>query len=129
MDAGKDDKSIVEKTVDAVKEFAATISEAAHKAVEPEPVKPGDELVMMPVAATGFMGETLVPPFVVIRKQKKTSRKLPAKAAKRAAKKSVKKKKAAKKTAKKAKPPAGRKAIGKKTNKGAKKTKAKKSRR
>ena len=73
MDANKDDKSIVEKTVDAVKEFAATISEAAHKAVEPEPVKPGDELVMMPVAATGFMGETVMPPFVVIRKQKKMS--------------------------------------------------------
>ena len=122
MDTGKDDKSIVEKTVDAVKEFAATVSDAAHKAVEPEPIKPGDEVVMMPMAAAGFMGDTVVPPFVVVSKQKKSPRKSRAKAAEKAAKKSVKKtKKAAKKTAKKAKPPAAQKAIGKKTKKGAKK--------
>jgi hypothetical protein len=129
MDTGKDDKSIVEKTVDAMKEFAATVSDAAHKAVEPEPIKPGDEVVMMPMAAAGFMGDTVVPPFVVVSKQKKSPRKSRAKAAKKAAKKSVKKTKTAKRTAKKAKPPAGRKAVGKKTKSGAKKNKAKKSRR
>ena len=70
MDADKHDKSIVEKTVDAAKEFAATVSDAAHEAVEPEPIKPGDEVVMMPMAAAGFMGDAAVPPFVVVSKQK-----------------------------------------------------------
>lgn len=130
MDAGKDDKSIVQKTVDAVKEFAATVSEMANKAMEPEPIKPGDEVVTMPMAATGFPGDTTVPSFVVVRKQKRAPRKSRAKAAKQTDKKSVKKtKKTAKKSAKRAKSPASRKAIGKKTKKSGKKKKAKKSRR
>jgi hypothetical protein len=64
MDGDKDDKSIFEKTVEAVKDIATIASVAAHKAMEPEPIKPGDEVVMMPMAATGFMGDTMMPPFV-----------------------------------------------------------------
>ena len=125
MDVDKDDKSIVQKTVDAVKGFAATVSEAAHKAMEPEPINPGDEVVMMPMAATGFPGDTAVPPFVVVRKQKKSPRKSRAKAAKKTAKRSAKtKKKTAKAAATKAKSSTGRKTVGKKAKKHSKKEKA-----
>src|ERR1019366_6848521 len=99
MDGDKDDKSVIEKTIEAVKEIATIASKAAHKAMEPEPIKPGDEVVMMPMAATGFMGDTMMPPFVVVpRKKKSSKKKTPKPAAKKPANKSVKK--AAKKTAK-----------------------------
>jgi hypothetical protein len=130
MDGDKDDKSIIEKTIEAVKEIATIASEAAHKAMEPEPIKPGDEVVMMPMAASGFMGDTMMPPFVVVpRKKKSSKKKAPKPAAKKPAKKSVKKaaNKVAKKSAKKAKSTVGRKAVGKKktATKAAKKKKAK----
>jgi hypothetical protein len=32
-----------------VKDIAAVAAEAAHKAIEPEPIKPGDEVVVMPI--------------------------------------------------------------------------------
>jgi predicted Zn-dependent protease len=65
-DDDKDDKSIIEKTLEAVKDFAAIAAEAAHRAMEPEPLKPGDEVVVMRMAAAGFMGEAVMPPFVII---------------------------------------------------------------
>jgi hypothetical protein len=130
MHAGKNDKSIVEKAVEAVKEFAATVSDAADKAMAPERPKPGDEVVMMPMAAAGFTGETAVPPFVVVRKQRKAPRKFGEEAAKKTTRKSAKKtKKTAKTAAKKVKSPAGRKAAGTNAKKSAKKKKTKKSRR
>jgi hypothetical protein len=69
MDVDKDDKSIVEKTVEAVKGLAATIS---RKTAEPEPMKPSDEVVVMPMATAGLMSETVVPPFVVVRRPRKS---------------------------------------------------------
>jgi hypothetical protein len=66
MDNDKDDKSIIDKTLEAVKDIAAIATEAAHKAMEPEPLKPGDEVVVMPMAPAGFMGEAVMPPFVII---------------------------------------------------------------
>jgi hypothetical protein len=57
MDDDKDDKSIVEKTLEAVKDIAVVASEVTHEAMEPEPIKPGDEVVVMPMAATGLMGD------------------------------------------------------------------------
>jgi hypothetical protein len=45
MDNDKDDKSIIDKTLEAVKDIAAIAAEAAHKAMEPEPITPGDEVV------------------------------------------------------------------------------------
>jgi hypothetical protein len=116
MHAGKDDKSIVKKAVEAVKEFAATVSEAADKAMEPESTKPSDEVVVMPMAITEFPGDTAAPPVVVVR-ERKSARKSRAMAAKRTAKKSIKKTKKTKKAAKKSKLQTGRKAVGKKTKK------------
>jgi hypothetical protein len=131
MDIDKDDKSIVEKTVEAVKNFAANISEAAHKTAEPEPVKSGDEVVVMPMAAAGLMSETVEPPFVVIRQPRKSRKKARAKAAKAVEKKAAKRapRKIAKKSTKKVKSPTGGKAVAKKTKKRTRKKKAKKSRR
>ena len=140
MDDDKDDKSIVEKTLEAVKDIAVVASEATHKAMEPEPIKPGDEVVVMPMAAAGLMGEAVMPPFVIIprrtsapkqisKKTPKTAKKSATKAAKKSAKKSSKKKK--EKAAKRWKPEMEHKTVGKKKKrkKAVKKKKAKKSKR
>ena len=65
-DDDKDDKSIIEKTLEAVKDIAVVASEPTPKAMEPEPIKPGDEVVVMPMAAAGLVGEAVMPPFVII---------------------------------------------------------------
>jgi hypothetical protein len=129
METEKDDKSIVEKTVEAVKGLAASISEAARKTAEPEPAKPGDEVVVMPMATAGLMSETVVPPFVVVRRPRK-SKKARAKSARNTAKtkSATKAPKKAKKSTKRSKSSTVRKAVGKKSRKPAK-TAAKKSRR
>jgi hypothetical protein len=123
MDDNEDDKNFIEKTINAVKEIAHTASEAAKHAMEPEPLKPGDKVVLMPMVTDGMMGESMMPPLVVVRSKKKTpktSSKKPAnKAAKKTAKKSAKKN-AAKKwrsPAKVAKKKTGKKAVGKKKGK------------
>jgi hypothetical protein len=133
-----DDKNIIEKTIEAVKDVAYTASEAAKHAMEPEPIKPGEEVVMLAPQGT-LLGEPAMPPFVfiprmppfVIIPRKKSGTK---KASKKTAKKTTKKtaKKSAKKRAvKKWKSPA--KVAGKKSKqsgrKAVKKKKAKKSRR
>jgi hypothetical protein len=103
MDDDKDDKSIIEKTLEAVKDIAVVPSEATHEAMEPEPIKPGDEVVVMPMAATGLMGEAVMPLFVIIprrtnapkqifKKTPKTAKKSAKKAAKKSAKKILKEK-------------------------------------
>jgi hypothetical protein len=136
MDNDKDDKSIIDKTLEAVKNIAAIAAEAAHKAMEPEPLKPGDEVVVMPMAAAGFMGEAVMPPFVIIPRRtnapsqiakeapKRTAKKSTVKTPKRSAKKSSKRKK----TAEQRKPGIQRKTVGK-GKKGVKKRKAKRSKR
>jgi hypothetical protein len=136
MDNDKDDKSIVDKTLEAVKDFAAIAAEAAHRAMEPEPLKPGDEVVVMPMAAAGFMGEAGMPPFVIIPRRtnapsqiakeapKRTAKKSTVKTGKRSAKKSSRRKK----TAEQRKPEIQRKTVGK-GKKGVKKRKAKRSKR
>jgi hypothetical protein len=136
MDNDKDDKSIIDKTLEAVKDIATIAAEAAHRAMEPEPLKPGDEVVVMPMAAAGFMGEAVMPPFVIIPRRtnapsqiakeapKTTAKKSTVKTGKRSAKKSSKRKK----TAKQRKPEIQRKTVGK-GKKGVKKRKAKRSKR
>lgn len=120
------EKGIVEKAIEAVKDIAHTASEAAKHAMEPEPLKLGDKVVGVPMAADGMMGESMAPPFVVVRRKKmpkKTVKKATRKAAKTTAKKSAKRS-AAKKwksSAKAAKKKAVKKAV--------KKKKVKKSRR
>lgn len=129
-DKDHDDKSLIEKTLDAVKEIATSARDAAKHAMEPEPVKPGDQVVLIPIAGDGFADSLMSPmpmmPVVIPKKKRMAPAKLAsakiapapkkAAAAKKANKKSSKKaaKKAAKKTAKKTKSSAARKAKKKK---------------
>jgi hypothetical protein len=139
MDNDKDDKSIIDKTLEAVKDIAAIATEAAHKAMEPEPLKPGDEVVVMPMAPAGFMGEAVMPPFVIIPRRTNAPSQIAKEAPQRTAKKSTgktdkkpaKKSSKRKKTAKQRKPVIQRKTVGKtkKGKKGVKKRKAKRSKR
>lgn len=117
MDENKDDKSVVEKTVDVVKEFAATVSEAAHNAVKSKPAKSDDEVVMLPTAPTGFMDDAVAPGVVLVRKRR-NARKTRTKVAGKTARKT--------KSTKAAKSLTRRKSVGKKTN-SSKKKKTKKS--
>jgi hypothetical protein len=139
MDNDKD-KSLIEKMVnkinDVVENIVTTASDAAQHAMEPEPIKPGEQVVFMPMAGDGFADPLMSPmptmPVVIPKKKRKAPVKLapakippknaaPKKTAKKAAKKTVKK------SGKKTKSSAGRKAVGKKktAKKAAKKKKAK----
>jgi hypothetical protein len=128
-DDDEHDKSIVEKTIETVKNLATTARHAAKTAMEPDPLKPGDRIVIMPLMDTGLMADPVMPPFVVIprgkkptsKKARKTSSK---KAAKGTANKSAKKSTAKKKPTKPLESPAGRTAVAKKI---AKKKKVKRS--
>lgn len=57
MDDDKE-KSLVEKMVHkinaAVENIANTASDAAKHAMEPQPVKPGEPVVLVPMAGDGF---------------------------------------------------------------------------
>jgi hypothetical protein len=89
MDNDKDDKSIIDKTLEAVKDIATIAAEAAHRAMEPEPLKPGDEVVVMPMATAGFMGEAVMPPFVIIPRRTNAPSQIAKEAPKRTAKQST----------------------------------------
>jgi hypothetical protein len=122
------DKGIIEKTIEAVEEFASEVKDTAkHMMDPPEPLKPGDEVVMMPTADYGMFSPPPTPQFMVIHHPRKSRAKKAAKTtAKKTAKKSAKKN-TAKKPAKKVK---AKSAVKKTTaKKVAKKKKAKKSRR
>jgi hypothetical protein len=124
MDDDKE-KSLVEKMVDkindVVENIANTASDAARHAMEPQPVKPGEQVVFMPMAGDGFADPLMSPmpmmPVVIPKKKRKVPVKLaPAKippknaAAKKMAKKAAKN--TPKKSGKKTKSSAGRKAVG-----------------
>jgi hypothetical protein len=125
-------KGIVEKTIEAVEEFASEVSDAAkHMMDPPEPLKPGDEVVMLPMADGGMFAPPMTPQFVVIHhprnsRSKKVATKTSKTTAKKTAKKSAKKKASPKKAKKLEAKSAVRKKAGKKA---AKKKKAKKARR
>jgi hypothetical protein len=124
------DKGIVEKTIEAVEEFASEVKHAAKHMMDPDPAKPGDELVMLPQTDDGMFGAPMAPQFMVIHHRKKRSKKAPKKAAKTAPKKTAKK--PTKKTAKKVPPKKAQRSntiVKKATKKVAKKKKAKKSKR
>jgi hypothetical protein len=122
-----DDKNIIEKTIEAVKDIAHTASEAAKHAMEPEPTKPGEEVaetaneqMLIGDAAIAPEAAPIVvaaeePPVPANKARKRVPRakkafakkaiakQPPTKSKKRAVKKTTKKvaKKAAKKTVKK----------------------------
>ena len=95
------DKGIIEKTIEAVEEFASEVSAAAKHVMDPEPIKPGEQVVMLPSMNSGMFGEPVLPPFVIIPRRRKSLAKKAAKTSavkttKNAGMKSAKKKKAAK---------------------------------
>jgi hypothetical protein len=95
------DKGIIKKTIEAVEEFASEVSAAAKHVMDPEPIKPGQQVVMLPSMNSGMFGEPVLPPFVIIPRRRKSRAKKAAKTpigktTKSAAKKSAKKKKTAK---------------------------------
>jgi hypothetical protein len=128
-----DDKNIIEKAIEAVKDIAHVASEAAKHAMEPDPIKPGDEVIVVPAVSDGIMGAPMMPTVVVIRRKRRAPKKPAVKSAKTPANNAAKKtaKKSAKnKAAKKWKSPSKKAVVKKKTGKKAvKKKKAKKSRR
>jgi hypothetical protein len=143
------EKPAIEKVADKVNDVVEEITlKAADAAIEPDPqhvAGAANEQVYLPEATETVAShsgritptyESMLPPFVVIpRRKKSTSKKAPKKAAnkagKKAAKKSAKKSSAKKKAVKQWKSSAERKAVAKKTAKKlAKKKKAgKKARR
>jgi hypothetical protein len=134
---GDKEKGVIETTIEAVEAFASEVKDAAkHMMDPPEPLKPGDEIVMLPMANDGMFGGPLTPQYMVVHHPKKRSKKAPKKTVKAAAKttkkRAAKKSSTKKKKAAKARKPAGKyKAIGKRKpgKKALKKKKAKKSRR
>jgi hypothetical protein len=130
-------KGIIEKTIEAVEEFASEVSDAAKHVMDPpDPLKPGDEVIMMPMADDGMFGPPMTPQFMVIHHRRKSrAKKAAKKTSKAAAKKTAKKspKKAAKnapRKRKKTKKPKAKSIVKKKTGKKvAKKKKSKTSRR
>lgn len=146
MDNDADDKSLVEKTIEAVKGMATSVTDAAKSAMEPRPdpeqvAGTTNELYVPPsepvlaIARQTYMEEVVATAAAPKKKRKAPVR--PAAPKKSATKKPSKKvpkkaaKKSSKKSAKKTKSSAGRKAAGmhKTAKKAVKKKKAKKSKR
>ena len=130
-----DDKSLIEKTIEAVKDMASSVTDAAKSAATPSEEEKMTVMDVPLVADAAAMPMPLVAPkkrkAQIKRAPTKTSPKeaTAEKAAKKTAKKSAKKsaakksKKAAKHSpAKKTKSTAGRKVVGKKVAKKAKKS-------
>jgi hypothetical protein len=90
-------------------------SDAAKKALETEPLRPGEQVMMLPLMDSGLATEPMMPPFVVLPRRK--SRAKTALTAKKAAKKPAAKKSSKKKKAAKAWKPAAKAVAKKKTAK------------
>jgi len=139
MDDDEDDKSLIEKTIEAVKDMASSVTDAAKSAATPSeeemtvtdvPLVADAAAMPMPLVAPKKWKATIKPASAKTPPKKATAEKAAKKAAKKSAKKSAAKqsKKAAKHSpAKKKKSTAGRKVVGKK--KVGKKKKAKTTRR
>jgi hypothetical protein len=129
------DKSILEKITDKVKNIANIAADAANEALKPEAPPPkADEYsaANIPLAADGLVSDPVMVPTVAIAPARKSKRAAPKRAAKKASKKTAT---AAKKSAMKAaNPSAARrsrkaaKAHAKKTNRKTAKRVAKKAR-
>jgi hypothetical protein len=114
------EKSLVDRTIAAVKHIAEIATHAAEHALDPEPLKPGETVVMLPPANDGLLGAPEMPTYVVFPVRKKSRKKASAKKvrAKKAAKTSARKSKKAapKRNAKKTSKTSAKKAV-KKTGK------------
>ena len=86
MDDDKE-KSIFESFADAIQNTFDKAVDVTKNAIEPERIKPGDQVVIMPMAGSS-MSDPMMPPFVIIPRRKKSASK---QAAKTARKKSAKK--------------------------------------
>jgi len=134
MDDDEGDRSRIEKAIEAVKDMASSITDAAKSAATPSEEEKMT-VVDVPLVADAAMPMPLVAPKKRKARVKRAPMKTPKKAAaaqkatKKTAKKSAKKSaaKKSKRAAKRSPATAGRKVVGKK--KVAKKKKAKKSRR
>jgi hypothetical protein len=134
---GDKEKSLLDSFADTIKHTFDIATEAASKALEPEPLKPEEELVVVPTPSDAFVSDPAAPIVAIVKKKPRektgvdTSGRItpdydipaperpmpsPRKAAKKASKKLANKSvsKAAKKVAKKSKKEA-KKSISKKT--------------
>jgi hypothetical protein len=125
MDDDKDDKNLIEKTMDAVKGIATSVTDAAKSAMEP---KPDPEQVAGTTNEQVYIPETTDPAPLIMgappakKKRKALAKPAPPKmppkkaAAKKSSKKAAKKtaKKSSKKSAKEPKSLTRRKTVGKK---------------
>jgi hypothetical protein len=69
-----DDKTLIDKTIETIKHVAQVATNAAMHALEPEPVKPGDDVVDLPATGTGIlMDDPVIEPFVIIPRRKKSA--------------------------------------------------------
>ena len=114
------EKSLVDKTIAAVKHIAEIATHAAEHALDPEPLKPGETVVMLPPANDGLLGAPEMPRYLVVPVRKKSRKKASANKvrAKKAAKASASKSKKAtpKRNAEKTSKTSAKKAV-KKTGK------------
>jgi hypothetical protein len=133
------DKSIFDTVTDSIKNTINIATEAAKHAIEPEPLKPDEEVVLIPPVGAPDLVNPMPPMYAVVKKKRRASKRV-AKAAKTSKSKTAKKspakaakKSKAKKSAKKAMPKKKKskaKAAPKKTaKKVVKKKKSKKSKR
>lgn len=127
MDNDEDDKSLIEKTIEAVKDMASSVTDAAKSAATPSeeekmtvmdvPLVADAAAMPIPLVAPKKWKATVKPTAAKTPPKKATAEKAAKKAAKKSANKSAAKqsKKAAKHSpAKKTKSTAGRKVVGKK---------------
>ena len=73
MDDDNDhDKTLIEKTLQTVKDIASTVSDAAKHAMEPDPVKPGEQPVaFVPMAGDGFADPMMMPVYAPTKQRTK----------------------------------------------------------
>jgi hypothetical protein len=139
MDNNADDLAQVEKTIEAIKDIATSITANSAIGPKPDPEQVAETTNEQMLLGDAAIAPEAVPAPIAPKKTAKKRRAAPkksqpvAKTPKKTAKKTAKKaaKKSSKKSAKKTKSPAGRKAVGKNktAKKVAKKKKAKKSKR
>lgn len=136
------EKSLFDSFADTIKHTFDVATEAAKKALEPEPLKPDEEVVVLPTPPDAFVSDP-APPMVAIVKKKPRKKsavsmsgritpdydipipEMPLPTPKKAAKKASKK--PAKKAAKKSAPKVAKKVAEKAVKKVAKKSKKKSS--